>query len=316
MAAMIDFKPGGVALSIGEVMVELAREADGRYAPRFGGDTFNTAVYLARSGAATSYATALGDDAFSDAILALADTEAVGTEAVLRAPNRVPGLYLIHTDGQGERTFLYWRDASPARDLLRLDGAPRVVAAIEGARLVYLSGISLSLYGPDQLETLFSAIEAARADGAIVAIDTNYRPRNWGGDRERAQRTIARATRLAHIALPTFDDEGLLWGDTRIEGTRARFEDAGCEEIVIKDGPGGAHVRVGAIGDHVPVPDAVLPVDTTAAGDSFNAGYLAARMRGVDPFGAAMAGHKLAGVVIRHPGAIVPREATDAVTGG
>ena len=313
---MVSFKSEGQALSIGEVMVELAREADGRYAPRFGGDTFNTAVYLARCGAPTAYATALGDDAFSDAILALAETESVGTDAVLRAANRVPGLYLIHTDTDGERTFLYWRDASPARDLFRLDGAERIVAAIEAARLVYLSGISLSLYGPDQLETLFAAIESARANGAVVAVDTNYRPRNWGGDRERAQRTIRRATRLAQIALPTFDDEGLLWGDTRIEETRARFEQAGCEEIVIKDGPGGAHVRVGTMGDHVPVPSSIKPVDTTAAGDSFNAGYLAARMRGVDPFGAALAGHRLAGVVIRHPGAIVPKAATDAVTGG
>ena len=62
------------------------------------------------------------------------------------------------------------------------------------------------------------------------------------------------------------------------------------------------------------MPSSVKPVDTTAAGDSFNAGYLAARMRGVDPFGAALAGHRLAGVVIQHPGAIVPRAATDAVT--
>ncbi|MEM7566881.1 MAG: sugar kinase [Pseudomonadota bacterium] len=312
---MIAFKPGGRAVCIGEVMVELAREADGRYAPRFGGDTFNTAVYLARSGAAASYATALGDDQFSDAIQALAEAEGVGTEAILRAANRVPGLYLIHTDEAGERTFLYWRDTSPARELFRLEGHARVVRAIEDAGLVYLSGISLSLYTPEQLETLFAAIETARGRGAIVAIDTNYRPRNWGGDRARAQRTIRRATKLAHIALPTFDDEGLLWGDTRIEETRARFQEAGCEEVVIKDGPGGAHVSVGSLTDHVPVPDSVTPVDTTAAGDSFNAGYLAARMRGEDAFTAAQSGHRLAGVVIRHPGAIVPRAATDAVTG-
>ncbi len=310
---MIDFKTDGRALCIGEVMVELAREADGRYAPRFGGDTFNTAVYLARAGAASSYATALGDDEFSDAILALAEAEGIGTQAVLRAANRVPGLYLIHTDGRGERTFLYWRDTSPARELFRLDGQARVVRGIEDARLVYLSGISLSLYTPEQLETLFGAIETARTRGAIVAIDTNYRPRNWAGDRERAQRTIRRASRLAQIALPTFEDEGMLWGDTRIEETRARFEEAGCEEIVIKDGPGGAHVSIGTLQDHVPVPDSIKPVDTTAAGDSFNAGYLAARMRGVDPFTAALDGHRLAGVVIQHPGAIVPREATDAV---
>lgn len=294
-------------------MVELAREADGRYAPRFGGDTFNTAVYLARSGARSAYATALGDDDFSKAILALAREERVDTSAVLRAPHRVPGLYMIHTDETGERTFLYWRDSSPARELFRLDGADRVTKAIEEAGLVYLSGITLSLYTPDQLEALFEALVRARAKGVRVALDTNYRPRNWAGDRDRAQRTLHRLMRLSHIALPTFDDEAMLWGDAAPGDTLARYRDAGVEEIVVKSGPSGALVSLGTLQDHVPVPDSVTPVDTTAAGDSFNAGYLAARLRGQDVFAAAMAGHKLAGVVIQHPGAIVPRAATDAV---
>ena len=46
-----------------------------------------------------------------------------------------------------------------------------------------------------------------------------------------------------------------------------------------------------------------------AAGDGFNAGYLAARLAGRDPAQAAGAAHRLAGDVIRHPGALVPRAA-------
>ncbi len=57
------------------------------------------------------------------------------------------------------------------------------------------------------------------------------------------------------------------------------------------------------------MPERVSPVDTTAAGDSFAAGYLAARLRGEAPAAAARAGHRLAAVVITHPGAIIPREA-------
>ena len=50
------------AVCVGEVLIELARGADGRFALASGGDTFNTAVYLARAGIATAFATALGDD--------------------------------------------------------------------------------------------------------------------------------------------------------------------------------------------------------------------------------------------------------------
>jgi 2-dehydro-3-deoxygluconokinase len=50
-------------------------------------------------------------------------------------------------------------------------------------------------------------------------------------------------------------------------------------------------------------------IDTTAAGDSFAAAYLAARLAGIDPIDAARAGHHLAGVVVCHPGAIIPASA-------
>ncbi len=53
-------------------------------------------------------------------------------------------------------------------------------------------------------------------------------------------------------------------------------------------------------------------VDTTAAGDSFAAAYIAARLAGADPILASRAGHRLAGVVVGHPGAIIPRSAMPA----
>ena len=92
-------------VAVGEVMVELARGDDGRFALAFGGDTFNTAVYLARAGVEVAYATALGDDDYSDRILDLAAAEGVDRDLVVRVPGRMPGLYLIETDTRGERRF-------------------------------------------------------------------------------------------------------------------------------------------------------------------------------------------------------------------
>ena len=109
------------AVSIGEVMIELKREPDGRFALAFGGDSFNTAVYLARCGIDTAYVTALGDDRWSDEVVALAEAEGIETSAILRVPGRLPGLYLIETDAAGERTFFYWRETSPARNLFTPD---------------------------------------------------------------------------------------------------------------------------------------------------------------------------------------------------
>jgi len=306
-------RAGGQAVSIGECMVELARGPDGRFGLAYGGDTFNTATYMARAGIEVAYATALGDDPYSAGILAAARAERVATELIATLPGRMPGLYLIETTAVGERSFWYWRDRAAARELFECAGAAKVVEAIAAARLVYFSGITLSLYTAKGLDIMAEAVAAARARGAVIAMDSNYRPRGWGGDLNRARDTFARFWALADIALPTFDDEQALWGDQTPADTTRRLYDLGIAEIVVKQGGDGARVRAGGQDLTVPCPARVKPVDTTAAGDSFNAGYLARRLLGDGPADAAILAHRLAGVVIQHRGAIVPRAATDAV---
>jgi len=302
---MTDQKPRIV--SVGEVMVELARSADGRYGLAYGGDTFNTAVYLARAGLPVAYATALGDDPYSDGVVALAAAEGVAGDLILRVPGRMPGLYMIETDPQGERRFYYWRDTAPARELFELPEWGKVAESLVGAGLIYFSGITLSLYSNAGLGRFLATLEVARKNGAKVAFDGNYRPRGWKGDLARARTVFMEALKRVDIAMPTFDDEAALWGDTSPEATIERMQAFGIAEIVVKNGAGGAVIAAGGERETVPVPQIVTPVDTTAAGDSFNAGYLAARLRSEKPNAAAQAAHRLAGEVILHRGAIIPR---------
>jgi 2-dehydro-3-deoxygluconokinase len=296
-------------VSIGEVMVELSRGPDGRYGVACGGDTFNTAVYLARAGKRVAYATALGDDPYSDRIFALADVEGVGTDLMQRVPGRLPGLYMIETDSSGERKFYYWRDTAPARELFELEAWGAIAESIVGAGLVYFSGVTLSLYSNTGLGRFLAVLEMARKNGATVAFDGNFRPRAWKGDVARTRTVFIEALKRVDIALPTFDDEALLWGDASPEASIERMRAFGIGEIVVKNGPNGAMVGNGSKRELVTVPRVITPVDTTAAGDSFNAGYLAARLKGETPASAAQAGHQLAGEVIMHRGAIMPRTA-------
>lgn len=302
-------EPRNRVVSIGEVMVELSRGPDGRYGLAFGGDTFNTAVYLARAGVEVSYATALGDDPYSDGIVALAAAEGVGHDLIQRLPGRMPGLYMIETDAQGERRFFYWRDTSPARDLFELPQWNQIAEALIGAKLVYFSGITLSLYSNAGVGRFLAVLELARQQGVKVAFDGNYRPRNWRGDIGRTRAVFNEALKRVDIALPTFEDEAMLWGDANPDATVARLQAFGIGEIVVKNGPSGAVVAAGGERELVPCPEVVVPVDTTAAGDSFNAAYLAARLGGNAPVAAATSAHALAGAVIRHRGAIMPRSA-------
>ncbi len=296
-------------IAIGEVMVEMARGSDGRFGMACGGDTFNTAVYLARAGIDVSYATALGDDPYSDGILSLAAAEGVKTELVLRAPGRQPGVYLIETDPKGERRFYYWRENSPARDLFELPDWGRIAETLLTARLIFFSGITLSLYSNVGLGRFLAVIEMARKQGVRIAFDGNFRPRGWKGDLARTRTVFLEALKRCDIALPTYDDEAVLWGDPSPEATVERLQAFGIAEIVVKNGPNSALIASGGRQEFIPVEEVVKPVDTTAAGDSFNAGYMAARLSGENPATAAAAGHRLAAEKIRHRGAIMPRAA-------
>jgi 2-dehydro-3-deoxygluconokinase len=296
-------------VAIGEALIEMSRGSDGRFGTACGGDTFNTAIYLARAGADVAYATALGDDPYSDGIVAMAAAEGVKSDLMLRVPGRLPGLCIVETGAKGERRFRSWRGEAPARELFELPDWNRIAESMISARLIYFSGITLSLYSNAGLGRLLAIVEVARQQGAKVAFDGNFRPHGWKGDLPRTRTVFVEALKRVDVAMPAFDDEAVLWGDPSPEATVERLQAFGIGEIVVKNGPNSALVAAGGHQEFIPPAEIVEPIDTTAAGDSFNAAYIAARLAGENPALAAAAGHKLAAEKVRHRGAIMPRNA-------
>lgn len=279
----------------------------------FGGDTLNTAIYMARLGTAVSYVTALGDDSYSDWMSGQWQLEGIDCSLVRRCPNRLPGLYMIQTDRTGERQFYYWRDQAPARELFdRDDDADALFTRLRTYGWLYLSGITLSLFSEQALARLFGFLADYRRSGGQVIYDGNYRPKRWP-DTQRAKAVYDRMLASSDIALPTFDDEQMLYGDTKPEHTLDRLQRSGVSEAVVKMGPDGCLVMSDGKTDFVPSQRVEKVVDTTAAGDSFNGGYVAARLAGLIPGEAAVVGHRLAATVIQHRGAIIATDAMDAI---
>lgn len=294
-------------MAIGEAMIEAAGAIGGPGRLGHGGDTLNTAVYLARLGVQVSYLTALGRDPFSAAMRALWAEEGVDTTFALTHPDRLPGLYAIHTDDQGERSFLYWRNESAARALFACPGLEEAWAAAETAPALYLSGITLAIFAPSERSRLVDLARARKAAGAAVGFDPNYRARLWP-NAAAAREAFAEIAPYVTLAFVTLEDERALGACDRIEAVASRWRMAGADEAVIKLGPDGAYVDHGGGAGFI-AQSPVAAVDTTGAGDSFNAAYLAARLAGATPEAAARAGNALAREVVRHPGAIIPRAA-------
>jgi 2-dehydro-3-deoxygluconokinase len=291
---------------VGECMIEL-READGGLCARgYGGDTLNTAVYLARLGIGVDYITALGDDAISDQMIADWTAEGVGTGRVVRLPGKLPGLYMIQTDARGERRFFHWREHSAARSLMDLPATADILKSLADYDMIYFSAITLSIFAEPGRARLIAALQRARQQGARVAFDTNFRARGWP-DLEVARAAYHGAFEVADMALASIEDLLPLYPDHSPESLLARIA---TPEAVLKLSEPRSIVRLaGRLHEIRAEPLAAAVVDTTAAGDSFAAAYLAARLAGSDPIEASRAGHRLAGVVVGHPGAIIPRSA-------
>jgi 2-dehydro-3-deoxygluconokinase len=300
--------------TIGECMIELRHTDAQTLKVGFGGDTLNTAVYLARAcrdaDIRVDYITALGDDRYSQGMLDGWQEEGVGTDLVARLPGRLPGLYIIRTDERGERSFTYFRSAAAARDMLRDGRDAKLAEQLTGYACLYLSGITLSILDDGQRRSLMSILDGLRAGGTQIAFDSNYRPVGWPRI-DDARKWMNEAFRRCDIALPTLDDEQRLFGDGDAHACLARLREMGVREIVLKLGSEGCLIwSAGASAAARVAPMTVAKiVDTTAAGDSFNAGYLFGRLTGKEPAAAAGIGNRLAAAKIQHPGAIIPRSA-------
>ncbi|MBY4892443.1 sugar kinase [Rhodobacteraceae bacterium N5(2021)] len=291
-------------VSIGECMVEMAPAgAAATYGMSFAGDTFNTAWYLARlaPGWQVDFLTAVGTDSISDSFMSFAAEAGIGTRHMMRRADRGLGLYLIElTDG--ERAFHYWRDTSAARTLA--DEEELLTQSLQGADIVFFSGITLAILSEEGREVLFDAISEAQAGGAVVAFDPNIRPRLWS-DEDEMRGAIMEAALSSDIVLPSYDEEAHHFGDADPKDTVARYLSAGATSVVVKNGGGDVHFSCGGeAGVFTPSPVEKL-VDTTAAGDSFNAGFLAHLIAGNSADEAVAAACAVSGQVIQARGALV-----------
>lgn len=296
---------GPTVLCLGEAMLEIvATTGSATCTLGVAGDSLNTAVYLSRFGIPTAFATGLGADGPAGRIRALMADEGLDARFVLEKPQGSTGLYLSETDPHGERRFTYWRDQSAARDYPEMCRDADLLDRLSAVPVLYLTGITLAVMSRDEGAFLQALVQKVRISGGRVAFDPNFRPALWRGRDELAQTLIAWMCANSDWCLATDTDQAELWGDQSATAAYARLARSTSCEVVVKCGSAGCLIGADVCVD---IPGPVAVVDTTGAGDSFNAAYLAARLKGEGVREAAMAGHRLAAKVIKTRGAIVSR---------
>ena len=218
----------------GECMVELFQLVDNVYHQAFAGDVYNTAVYCKRSAPQQlnlKFLSAVGTDLVSDKLIAQLELEKLDSSLVLRTKTARPGLYMINTDCFGERSFVYWRDSSAAKQSLALFRQHNTIANLLPADVFYFSGISLAILSLDDRTYLFALIKELKAQGVHIVFDPNYRPALWP-DAEICRANFDQAYALSDIALPGLDDHKVLYGSTSATDVLAQYAAALASFVV------------------------------------------------------------------------------------
>jgi 2-dehydro-3-deoxygluconokinase len=292
-------------LTIGEAMIEL-RPAPGGFAASVAGDAFNTAAWLARTGARATHAQDLGDD-----LLCARLEEGFAARGVAwhgrRTAGAGNGMYVVDVDAAGERRFEYFRAGSAAGATISRDTVGDLVAAAGRHDLVLITGVTVAITADQEaLDALVDALPVP------LAVAWNARPglhrRDAGGalvechPTETARRVLSLARRAAVVLA---SEEDLLLGNAGQAGDLAAELNGGGATVAVTRGPDGARVwHDGRATDHPSVRPAAL-VDTAGAGDAFAAGFVAGWLeRRHDPGAAAARGAELAAQAVACAGAL------------
>ncbi len=298
-------------LALGECLVEMVFQPDGTMKVSFAGDTYNALVYAKRwcNDLVAHYCTATGEDTFSKQMRREWRKHGIGGEYALSAAGFNAGLYLIETDSEGDRRFVYWRNQSAATQMVKLGlGEADFFPIVD---MVFFSGIGLGILDHEDKSILLNSLEKMKDKGVKVAFDPNYRPTLWR-DASEAREWIESAYAISDIVLPGMDDHFDIFGHKTVEEVHLTMQKFDVAEYVIKAGEQGVYGYYdGKLAFHTPFKPAKRQVDSTAAGDSFAGIYLVNRIKDVEMEKAATLAAEVAGLVVQHSGAIIDKQLFD-----
>ena len=289
-------------ISVGECMIELFSEEPIEEADTFtrslAGDSFNICVAACRLGASAGYITRLGNDPFAAYLLNTWSSLGIDTSQI----KTVKGFNAVHFVAlmpDGDREFVYYRKGSAPTTLEPDDLDPDYIGS---AKVLHCSGIAQAI-SESARATVLAAARIAKERGVKVSYDPNYRHQLWNPDEMRE---------AAHELLPyvdyflpnSSDDAPALIGSDDPYRAVERYREMGVPVVAVTRGAEGAVIGYDDKIVEVPAYSPGGPIDSTAAGDAFNGGFINSLLNGMSVEDAGRIGTITAGLKLRQRGAI------------
>jgi len=286
-------------IGIGECLIELYEDAPNNFKQSIAGDVFNTLYYGARLGLKTGFISNFGSDKLTKKILEVMDREGIDRSCTSHDENKANGLYLISNQGD-EPHYSFWRSDSAARRTLEAIDMKKLSTYISSAKYFHFSVIILAvLRERDKLISILRNLE----EKPIISFDTNVRKGLWENI-ESLRNFLEESSSLIDILFVSKNDDENIFGKRVAQSAVDFYAGLGYKTVILRQGAGNVLVRTSEETLRIPVFKDVAIVDTTAAGDAFNAGFIASRLRGESIANSVRTGNGCAAFVIGRKGAL------------
>lgn len=259
---------------LGDAVVDLLPDGEGRLLQCPGGAPANVAVGIARLGGQSAFIGRVGDDPFGRFMAKTLADEKVDVKSMRLDPAHRTSTVVVDLDDHGERSFTFM--VRPSADLFL---EPADLPTFSAGEWLHVCSIALSAE-PSRSAT-FEAMAAIRKAGGYVSFDPNIRPDLWQ-DENALRRFLEQALQSADVVKLSVEELAFLTGDAEVNvGLHALMARCPARLVLVTQGKEGVIAWHDGTVKHYPATP-VQCVDTTGAGDAFVAGLLYGLAAGQD----------------------------------
>jgi sugar/nucleoside kinase (ribokinase family) len=296
-------------IAIGEILIDfvasepVSYEEVSFFEKCFGGAPMNTIVGVSRLGVSSGVITAVSNDSFGNFLKNELRKNAVDvSHVVVKKGKRTTVTFVANDPATGERSFMFYREpwiggtADTSLEAKDIDKS-----YISGANILHVSGFSLS-QNPCR-DAVFKAIGYAKKAGVKVSFDPTLRTDVWNSP-SVLRKTYDKALRASDIATFSKEEAEFIFQTADPEEAAQRALGYGIKIVGIKLGEKGSMIFSEA-GEKIELPAfKVKPIDTTGAGDGWNAGLLVGLIKKWDLKKCITVANAIGALVVTKKGAI------------
>ena len=289
--------------SIGEAMIEISNIKNSFYNQSFAGDTLNFCNYLDKKKLNAFFLSAIGKSEINQSLLDFVKSKNISTKYIKQINQFEIGLYLIKNKDNGEKQFFYWRDESAAKQYFNNIDFLNLYKELKNFDYIYFSGITLSIIHISKLNNFIKLLKLLKSKKIKIVFDFNIRPSRW--NKKNLNIFLDSVLKFVDICFLSGEDMNYWKNKNNIKSYEQIVRKYKLKHSIFRKNAKFTYVFLNKTRYVFKNKLLKTVVDTSGAGDGFNAAYLSNFIVNNDPVLALKAGSSLGSKIVMKKGAIV-----------